>query len=95
MPESSEAGHHDRKLRQPSAAELSPALDFQATTPCADAVVEAMAPYWQDAWGNPCCMHVDEGLVNNRSFPLYLQREGYRVGMFGKWLNVCPVGPCS
>ena len=28
-------------------------LDFQATTPCADAVVEAMAPYWQDAWGNP------------------------------------------
>ena len=28
-------------------------LDFQATTPCTDAVVEAMAPYWQDAWGNP------------------------------------------
>ena len=28
-------------------------LDFQATTPCAEAVVEAMAPYWSDAWGNP------------------------------------------
>ena len=28
-------------------------LDFQATTPCAESVVEAMAPYWSDAWGNP------------------------------------------
>ena len=28
-------------------------LDFQATTPCAREVVEAMAPYWSEAWGNP------------------------------------------
>tara|TARA_B100000927_G_scaffold45516_1_gene32957 strand:- start:145 stop:1308 length:1164 start_codon:yes stop_codon:yes gene_type:complete len=28
-------------------------LDFQATTPCARDVVEAMAPYWSEAWGNP------------------------------------------
>ena len=28
-------------------------LDFQATTPCAREVVDAMAPYWSEAWGNP------------------------------------------
>ena len=28
-------------------------LDFQATTPCAPEVVDAMAPYWSEAWGNP------------------------------------------
>ena len=29
------------------------ALDFQATTPCAPEVVEAMAPFWNELWGNP------------------------------------------
>ena len=29
------------------------ALDFQATTPCAPEVVEAMEPWWQIQWGNP------------------------------------------
>ena len=28
-------------------------FDFQATTPCAPEVVEAMAPYWSELWGNP------------------------------------------
>ena len=28
-------------------------LDFPATTPCAREVVDAMAPYWSEAWGNP------------------------------------------
>ena len=28
-------------------------LDHQATTPCAPEVVEAMAPYWEQHWGNP------------------------------------------
>ena len=29
------------------------ALDFQATTPCAPEVLEAMEPWWQQQWGNP------------------------------------------
>ncbi|MCB4376629.1 MULTISPECIES: cysteine desulfurase family protein [unclassified Synechococcus] len=29
------------------------AFDFQATTPCAAEVVEAMAPFWSAEWGNP------------------------------------------
>ncbi|MGC6482803.1 MAG: cysteine desulfurase family protein [Synechococcus sp.] len=29
------------------------ALDFQATTPCAPEVLEAMQPWWQQHWGNP------------------------------------------
>ena len=29
------------------------ALDFQATTPCAPEVLEAMEPWWQQHWGNP------------------------------------------
>ena len=29
------------------------AFDHQATTPCAEEVVLAMAPYWSEHWGNP------------------------------------------
>lgn len=44
-----------------------------------------------DAFGNVCCMHVDEALVNNNTMANYLQKQaGYRVGMFGKYLNNCP-----
>ena len=46
-----------------------------------------------DNAGNACCMHVDEGLVNNRTFARQLQSAGYLVGMFGKYLNVCPAYP--
>ena len=28
-------------------------LDYQSTTPCDPAVVEAMAPWWSDAFANP------------------------------------------
>ena len=31
-------------------------------------------------------MHVDEGKVNNQTFALTLNRNGYNVGMFGKYL---------
>ena len=42
---SSEHGHAQR---------LTPvALDFQATTPCAEEVVVAMEPWWRAQWGNP------------------------------------------
>lgn len=41
-------------------------------------------------WGN---MHTDPELVNNRSFAYYLRHAGYRVGMFGKYLNNNPSTP--
>ena len=46
-----------------------------------------------DDAGNACCMHVDESLVNNYTFAKPLHDAGYLVGMFGKYLNVCPLLP--
>jgi N-acetylglucosamine-6-sulfatase len=40
-----------------------------------------------------CCMHIEENLVHNFSFPLHLKQAGYTTGMFGKYLNFCP-GKC-
>lgn len=39
------------------------------------------------------CMHIDEGKVNNQTFAYYLHRQGYTVGMFGKYLNQNPHEP--
>jgi N-acetylglucosamine-6-sulfatase len=33
-----------------------------------------------------CCMHVEENLVHNFSFPHHLKQSGYTTGMFGKYL---------
>ena len=38
-------------------------------------------------------MHVDEDKVNNVTFAPQLQKAGYTVGMFGKYLNNCPGNP--
>eukprot|EP00755_Sulcionema_specki_P035201 Sspe_Gene.2428::Locus_806_Transcript_1_1_Confidence_1.000_Length_1824::g.2428::m.2428/K01137/GNS; N-acetylglucosamine-6-sulfatase len=47
-----------------------------------------------DDQGNACCMHVDEVLVNNFTMARYMKEQaGYTVGMFGKYLNVCPQEP--
>jgi N-acetylglucosamine-6-sulfatase len=40
-----------------------------------------------------CCMHIDEGLVNNQTFAHVLAEGGYTVGFFGKTLNNCPLKP--
>ena len=53
MPESNERGHHDRNCSTRQLTNQPLLLDFQATTPCAREVVDAMAPYWSEAWGNP------------------------------------------
>ena len=33
------------------------AFDYQSSTPCDNRVIEAMAPYWNDLWGNPSNKH--------------------------------------
>jgi len=38
-------------------------LDHQATTPCAPGVVEAMAPYWSEQFGNPASRGHRNGLA--------------------------------
>lgn len=40
--------------------------------------------------GGNGCMCVNDTLVNQDSFPMYLKSAGYTVGMFGKHLNNCP-----
>lgn len=32
-------------------------LDYSATTPVAEEVIDAMLPYWRDGWGNPSSSH--------------------------------------
>jgi len=39
-------------------------------------------------WAN---MHTDPRIVNNQTFAYFLQKAGYRVGMFGKYLNNNPL----
>eukprot|EP01061_Rhynchopus_euleeides_P033632 TRINITY_DN564_c1_g2_i1.p2 TRINITY_DN564_c1_g2~~TRINITY_DN564_c1_g2_i1.p2 ORF type:complete len:528 (+),score=226.56 TRINITY_DN564_c1_g2_i1:69-1586(+) len=46
-----------------------------------------------DDKGNACCMHVDEALVNNYTMARHLKDAGYKVGMFGKYLNEVPAVP--
>ena len=37
-------------------------FDYQATTPCDPEVLEAMAPYWKDFWGNASSRQNSDGL---------------------------------
>ena len=32
-------------------------LDYSATTPTDERVIEAMLPYWKESWGNPSSAH--------------------------------------
>ncbi len=45
-------------------------FDHQATTPCPAAVVEAMAPYWNEIWGNPSSRQNRTGLQSAAALSL-------------------------
>ena len=46
------------------------AFDHQATTPCATEVIEAMAPYWSEHWGNPSSRQHRLGLTASAAVSL-------------------------
>ena len=50
------------------------AFDHQATTPCAAKVVEAMAPYWSEEWGNPSSRQHRLGLTASAAVNLARRR---------------------
>ncbi len=50
------------KLPQSTTQDLPIFLDHQATTPCAKEVIAAMAPYWNEKWGNSSSRQHREGL---------------------------------
>eukprot|EP01060_Flectonema_neradi_P023355 TRINITY_DN315_c0_g2_i5.p1 TRINITY_DN315_c0_g2~~TRINITY_DN315_c0_g2_i5.p1 ORF type:complete len:524 (+),score=126.69 TRINITY_DN315_c0_g2_i5:42-1574(+) len=47
----------------------------------------AVAYGGKDDNGNFCCMHIDEATVSNYTMAKTLSDAGYKVGMFGKYLN--------
>ena len=48
-------------------------FDYQSTTPCDPEVIDAMAPYWNDFWGNASSRHSRAGL--HASAAVSLARE--------------------
>ena len=44
-------------VARPGAGERFVYLDFNARTPVAPEVIDAMAPYWRDVYGNPSASH--------------------------------------
>ncbi len=53
------------------------AFDYQSTTPCSIEVVKAMAPYWNDVWGNPSSKQNRLGL--NASAAITVARDKLAV----------------
>ncbi len=58
-------------------------FDFQSTTPCSARVVEEMAPYWNEFWGNPSNTNNRSGLF--ASAAVEVSRE-----KIASWLNINP-----
>tara|TARA_Y100001968_G_scaffold261179_1_gene248975 strand:- start:154 stop:1302 length:1149 start_codon:yes stop_codon:yes gene_type:complete len=50
-------------------------FDYQSTTPCAPAVLEAMKPYWHELWGNPSSRQ--NRLAIHASAAISLARENF------------------
>ena len=57
------------------------AFDFQATTPCAAEVVEAMAPFWSADWGNPSSRQHRLGLSASAAVKLARRQLAEAVGV--------------
>ncbi len=58
-------------------------FDFQSSTPCSSKVVEEMAPYWNEFWGNPSNMNNRSGLF--ASAAVKVSRE-----TIASYLNITP-----
>ena len=57
------------------------AFDFQATTPCAAEVVEAMAPFWSADWGNPSSRQHRLGLSASAAVKVARRQLAEAVGV--------------
>ncbi|MDC3048508.1 cysteine desulfurase [Synechococcus sp. AH-736-A19] len=57
------------------------AFDFQATTPCAAEVVEAMAPFWSSDWGNPSSRQHRLGLSASAAVKLARRQLAETLGV--------------
>ncbi len=58
-------------------------FDFQSSTPCSSTVVEEMAPYWNEFWGNPSNLNNRSGLY--ASAAVKVSRE-----KIASYLNINP-----
>ena len=66
----------------PSPAKTDPiCLDYQATTPCAAEVIEAMAPWWREHWGNPSSRQHRLGLMAAAAVGEARERLGRCLGV--------------
>ncbi len=56
-------------------------FDFQATTPCAEEVLDAMEPYWKDHWGNPSSRQSRGGVRASAAVELAREQISSCLGM--------------
>ena len=69
-PTATRGGDHDRNSGRATLTKPPLAFDFQATTPCTPEVVQAMAPYWSELWGNPSSRQHRLGLTASAAVTL-------------------------
>ena len=73
--------HHGGKNFNSELTSPPLAFDHQATTPCAEEVVAAMAPYWSEHWGNPSSRQHRLGLTASAAVALARQQLAECLGV--------------